>query len=535
MNENTVVTEIPSVKSKPSKKKEKVLPTTKEVKSTEKKSAELVKAEKLAKKAGAIPEDVLNVLNAKFLEEHLKKNENRRNKKSIDLEYASFIADNPSYASKESEYGYTMYKWQGNYWMPQTGPQGAKQAFNWLEANAAVAASNRMAHSCHATAMLKSRPLPERGDDTIIPLLNCWIHATKDGTFNVIAPDQERGITYLVAASLKNATIGKQYTPAALPAITASLFAKFITTSLPDKQQRDLVQEFAGYTLVSKIIWHKGQFWVGNGANGKSVLIKLLETLHHKVASLQVEKLNQFGLAAIHEASLAYVSETPKSLPDAEIVKQMISGDRLSLERKGQDAFSYRPFAKVIFLANYLPRVNDQSDGFWRRFHVIEWKQQFGDDVAIPDLEERIIAEELDVFVDWCLEGLQRLLKRGKFYVPAHVTEAVNQERWMNDTVLQFKDTNFVVQSESFMSKNKVYEHYLEFIEENHLTPVGVTEFWKRMKGMFPQIAEKRESTGKRERVVNISFDDLAYLTPQEKADHDVELDKEIEEKFGTM
>ena len=53
------------------------------------------------------------------------------------------------------------------------------------------------------------------------------------------------------------------------------------------------------------------------------------------------------------------------------MLKAIVSGEMMSVERKHQDVREIEPFAKHIILTNHLPRIRDYSDGLFRRVIII--------------------------------------------------------------------------------------------------------------------------------------------------------------------
>ena len=483
--------------------------------SNEAKAAEAAQQAQAALKQNfdALPKELIEYATAKLREqiEATKKNDNE--KQSIPLRYAQHIGKDKRYAvtlaSADSD-EILFYEWVGNYWKSVGQTAGIKLAFDWLVRNAPSKTSSSLAYECHRSSLYSAKQLPKKSKVTIIPFLNTWIYLYENGLLKAHNPNPDVGVIYQIAAHLKEAKPDQAYVPKALPA--DSMFHKFITTSLPDADVRNLVQEYLGSTFLPDVRFQVAQMWLGDGSNGKSVLLKILTHCHAKVAAIQLDDLKRFGKSQLPNSSLAVAAETPKTGFDVEEFKKCVSGELISIERKNKDAFGYSPMAKWILCANMFPRLNDHTNGIWRRLQVIEWKAQFSGKDIIVDLDKKIVENELDLFVDWCLEGLLRLLKRGDFNVPESVKKHGKDERANNDTVMRFCDDKSVVTTnECTATKLKVYEKYVKYAETNYITPVGDTEFWKRMKSLLPALETKRASGGNRARMVNISYNPDAY------------------------
>jgi putative DNA primase/helicase len=124
---------------------------------------------------------------------------------------------------------------------------------------------------------------------------------------------------------------------------------------------------------------------------------------------------------------------------------------------------------------------------------LLSGKKQFQPDQQIKNLDALIVEKELALVVDWCLEGLQRLLKRGKFEMPGAVMAATKREQEISNTVEQFKDAYFLELDEEYkMLKEDCYQTYLDYCDVQNYTPMGNVEFWKRVRMIFPTVDEKK-------------------------------------------
>ena len=78
-------------------------------------------------------------------------------------------------------------------------------------------------------------------------------------------------------------------------------------------------------------------------------------------------------------------------LSSTSLIKQLTGGDKIGFEKKGKDPFSDYNYAKMIIASNSLPTTQDTSDGFFRRWLIIDFPNEFeeGKDIVsdIPDIE----------------------------------------------------------------------------------------------------------------------------------------------------
>ncbi|VTU34649.1 DNA primase family protein [Variovorax sp. RA8] len=442
-----------------------------------------------------------------------------------ELVYAKTVGAMPNLAVDVRDENVALYEWAESYWKLLTKHEGRKRAFEWLEENFPNMAGNKLAGNAYESALFKSQSLPPRPKESIIPMLNAWLFVTDEGNLLLKKPDKAWGVTYNIKAALKFKEGSRFYVPKPLP--PESRFYKFITSSLPDEKERMLVQEYCGYTLTNNVKHQVAQIWEGSGSNGKSVLLEIIEKLHENAVAVNLDKLDGPEMASLKDASLAISAETPKGKLNENELKKFIAGDLVSLRNLYERAFDHHPTAKWIMSCNRFPRIQDETDAVFRRLQYIRWDVKFEGDAIIPDLHKLIIENELDLVVDWCLEGLLRLNKRTKFDPPETVKARLQEEKIASNTVLAYvTDMGYRIDPVSCnISKNDFYKKYQEWCEESNLTLFGGTEFWKRMNALFPDMRDPQKTVkGKRMRFINLTNTPLEDI----KAEQD-----EIDNAFG--
>ncbi len=447
-------------------------------------------------------------------------------KKSRDSNFKNFCLQKGDLANGQG----TPYQWVGNHWRHLSSnatPIGLERiAVSYLETHHPEKATTANTISAAKFALFELPPLPAKPTDHIIPLLNAWLRIGKDGAIHVQQPSLFLGITYVIKASLQQSQ--GIYLPQPLPA--KSLFGRFLETSLPNPEIRALVQEFCGYTLLNGVHLQKAQIWQGAGANGKSVLLKIISELHEKCAAVRLDKLEGFALTQLVGASLAISSETPRGKINEEMLKAVITGDPITVEPKHKSEFTYSPAAKWIIACNEFPRIGDKSDGIWRRFQIIDWTVQIPERHRVYGLDSQIINNELKLVLDWCLEGVQRLIQRGEFLEPDSVKFASQMKRNENNNVAMFaEDTNLVPATGSgHLAKDELYARYRDYCLSCGYTPHNKDNFFKQLYALFKGINKemKKAIKGKWVRVIPLQFlEEAAPLTPEEQQQEQAEID----------
>lgn len=450
---------------------------------------------------------------------------------SAEMQYAHHVQANPDISVN----GGLLYCWNGHCWKLQDDADATRMALNWLSKNMGKRATVATAESCIKAALLMANKLPAKPADLVIPLYDRWLWVDEQGLIQAERPNRTVGVTHVVpiAASMN---IG-DYCPAPLP--DDSMFARFLASSLPDPEVRSLLQTYIGYTLTGHTDHQVAQFWIGEkGGNGKSTMLKIAMALHERAVPVQLDKLDGFYLNSLIGATLVACDETPKGKINQQMLKSLISGGSTQIDRKYKDTVGYANSAKFIICANHLPALIDQSDAFWRRFHVIEWNQTFTNGRAILNLDQQIIKHELHLVLDWAFLGLQKLQRDGKFIVPEAVNAAKHHAKLDSNSVAswaEYAGITYCSPSQLYLDKSVLFHDYVEYCRHNHLTPCALPQFYTRLRSLFPDILEARQTVGsgmdkKRVRCVNLT---MGVFSPDDLSDQVQQEMDEISQAFG--
>lgn len=247
----------------------------------------------------------------------------------------------------------------------------------------------------------------------------------------------------------------------------------------PDQDQAEKIaflQEFAGYLLIPSSEYQTMLLCVGEGANGKSVTVEILQALlwTSNYCTVPLHQLGQAFRNAVLQGKLAnFCSEISGTRRlDEGAVKEIVGGDAIYAEKKGKDGFSFKPYARIVATGNTLPEMSDTSDGFSRRLAILSFNRRFAEHEKKHDLPAKLLEELPGIFV-WALEGLRRLRDTGKFtHVPSSA-QAVASYKLRSNPVAQFMTT----MAEKSTGRDRVktsdlYKGFQLFCQENGFVPV---------------------------------------------------------------
>jgi putative DNA primase/helicase len=378
-----------------------------------------------------------------------------------------------------------MYRWTGTHWQVVDEEEAERDAYEWIVQHASGHASANNARQAVRSAVLFQRRLPEPTSDVVVPVENGYVRL-ENGSIVLGAADRSLGIRHVIRCRYERAA-------------SAPKFDALLARAIPDPAVRARVQEYIGYTFLADARYQQAQLWIGDGANGKGVLANIVQALHGNVAAVNLDALEGFRLSVLVGANLIYADEVPRSRINEQLVKSMIAGEKVQIDRKHRDPLSINIRGKWIVCGNHLPVVVDHSKGFWRRWDIVPFGETVPSSERDPLLSRKIIADELAGVLNWALEGLLRLLARGGFEVelPKAMRQALHDAMADTNTVVAWSDDcDIQVAGGSDVPKREVFQHFRRWCEENALHPLGMVQFWKRMREVHRELEMERRRTG---------------------------------------
>lgn len=399
---------------------------------------------------------------------------NKKIKRFEPHEFVKYIGQQESFFKNAEE----LYKWNGHVFERVQHCDIADTAYRWLVNNESFIASDINARACVMALVRHVEPVPET-DKRIIACKNAYLRIGSSG-IEILPPSKEHGIRHVLACEYQPELINTRY------------FDKFIMDTLPDTDVRNRVQEYVGSTLATGLSLGKMQLWIGSGANGKSCLARVVKALHSSIAALRLNDLDGFSLAEAVDASLLYCDELPTFGLHEETLKALITGEPLRINRKHRSAITTLITARIVAMGNVLPSIKDSSDGVWRRIEVVPFEQHVAPDKIDPFLADRIIAEDLSGVLNWALEGLSRVMKRGfklEPSIPAVMEAALLRNRAESDSVYAWLlEEPVTISDKAHTPKGIVYNEYQEWCKNGQVRALNIVQFWKAMRKAIPNL-----------------------------------------------
>lgn len=259
---------------------------------------------------------------------------------------------------------------------------------------------------------------------------------------------------------------------------------------------RHLLEECIGYIFYRRNELSKFFIMVGSGANGKSSFLEMIKNLigQDNITSLDLNDLNERFSIGLMAGALANIgddiSDEFMQGKSVALLKKIVSGNQVKGEFKGQDAFFFNPYIKLLFSANEIPRIKDRTGAVMRRLVIIPFNARFSksDDDYDPYIIYKLKSQEaMEYLIQIGLDGLFDVLANNGFSESVKVEQALQEYEEENNPVLSFIKE---AQIEGRLTKD-VYEDYRNFCQDNGYTCSTLTTLTRTIKTRLNMTTKK--------------------------------------------
>jgi putative DNA primase/helicase len=280
----------------------------------------------------------------------------------------------------------------------------------------------------------------------------------------------------------------------------------FNKLAVNDKKIRSILEEILGYILFRRNEFAATFILTGDGSNGKSSYLKIIRRLAgtENVASLDLKELDQrFKTAELFGKLVNIGDDISKGyIKESSVFKKLSTGEAINVERKGKDPFDFTNYAKLIFSANEMPRINDYTDGLGRRLQIVPFRAKFSinDNDYDPFITDKLLSDEsMQYVLNLALKALKRLLENKQFTKSKEVEKELEKYQEENNPII-----SFVHNEDPDLERGVVGDIYIQYklyCSENGYQPVSNISFSKQIRQFFGYDVKVQKVDGKSKRI----------------------------------
>jgi len=186
------------------------------------------------------------------------------------------------------------------------------------------------------------------------------------------------------------------------------LFKEWIVGENQDESYVKVLYEIMAYCACSEQFLQTIIALTGSGSNGKGTFLKLLTKFIgiDNTCSSNLKSLcrRNFETSALYKKLFCNIGEVDyDDLQNTATIKQLTGEDLIRYEFKGRTPFSEYSPTTLIVATNSLPRTPDKTIGFYRRWVIIDFPNQFkvAADILsrIPEIEYEHLALKISTIL----------------------------------------------------------------------------------------------------------------------------------------
>lgn len=203
------------------------------------------------------------------------------------------------------------------------------------------------------------------------------------------------------------------------------------------------------------------------------------------IASLDLKELGDRFKTAELFGKLANLGDDigDEFIANASTFRKLVTGDRVNVERKGQDPFEFNNYSKFLFSANVIPRMKDKTGAIQRRLVIVPFDAKFSPDD--PDFrpyikDELCEPEAMEYLIVLALKGLKRVLTNARFTVSSRVQSQLREYEENNNPIIGFVQDIGLDEIENEATKD-VYRKYKEYCIANNFQALSNIEFSRQL------------------------------------------------------
>lgn len=274
------------------------------------------------------------------------------------------------------------------------------------------------------------------------------------------------------------------------------MWIKFLNTIFDnDKELINYIQRAVGYSLSGSTEEQMMFILYGNGRNGKSVFLDIINEIFGSYATniqpqaIMVKQQSSNAnpdIAKLAGARLVTTTEPNEGQRfDEGLIKQLTGGDKVTARFLYEDEFEFTPQFKLWMATNHKPFIRGTDDGIWRRMAIVPFSIQIPENEVDKKLTHKL-KREINAILHWCVEGYLKWQHDG-LQEPSTVRAQRVEYRTEMDSIEAFIQECCELDGSHSVKASDIFQAYADWASTNNEYKMSSTKFGREMSKKFPK------------------------------------------------
>ncbi len=280
----------------------------------------------------------------------------------------------------------------------------------------------------------------------------------------------------------------------------------------------DTIYRLIAHCVYGEYAAEKAAMLVGDGQNGKSVLLSVIEEFlgQHNVSHRALQEFSDNDFAANDlEGKLANVHPDmgDEMVRDLGTFKKLTGRDTMTADVKYEKPVTFENHATLLFAANRMPAMSEDTHALWRRWIYLNFPYTFdsNDPDAKDETPKRVLMreltdeEELEGLLARCVEEISAWYDGRQWFPDIMQPDQVREKmKRASEPVYDFVASCIQMGDEDdYLRKDQVREAYREYARQEGLPTKTANALGEKLLNLrdYPIEDGRKRINGTRERV----------------------------------
>lgn len=226
--------------------------------------------------------------------------------------------------------------------------------------------------------------------------------------------------------------------------------------------------EILAYCTLPNYPLHRIFCFNGTGMNGKSKFLELVQRFvgdSNKTAT-ELDTLldNRFESAKLFKKLVCLMGETNFGMiKKTSLLKKLCGQDLIGYEFKNKNPFDDYNYAKILISTNTIPATTDKTEGYYRRWLIIDFPNKFSEK---KDILADIPEQEYNNLAKKSLKLIKKLLDKREFHNEGTIDERRRKYEEKSNPINSFLKERCVKDIEGYIGTGDFMDHLNAYLRK---------------------------------------------------------------------